>query len=126
MPAFYHIDKERRLVLSTASGVLSRDDLHNHMQRLLKDPDFDPNFSQLADFTHLTRLDFTADDVRQLAQTTVFSSDARRAFVVGDEVSEELAEMFVLLRKVAGEHGIRVFRTLEDGIDWILPRVSPR
>jgi hypothetical protein len=32
--------------------------------------------------------------------------------------------MFALLRHVAGERGIRVFRKLEDGIDWIIPNVK--
>jgi hypothetical protein len=124
MAAFYHIDKERKLVMSTASGPLTAADLASHMQRLLKDPDFDPHFSQLADFTHLTRLEVTEDDIRNFARTNVFHSDSRRAFVVADDASADLAEMFAKLREFAGEHGIRVFRKLEEGVDWILPRIK--
>ena len=36
MAAFYHIDKERKLVMSTVSGVLTSNDLTGHMQRLLR------------------------------------------------------------------------------------------
>jgi hypothetical protein len=67
MPAFYHIDKDRKLVMSTASGVLTRNDISTHMMNLLKDPDFNPAFSQLADFTHMTGREFTADDIRDFA-----------------------------------------------------------
>jgi hypothetical protein len=123
MPAFYHIDKTRKLVMSTASGVLTRNDLAGHMQRLLADPDFNPSFAQLADFSHLTALDFTADDVRDFARKDVFSPSSRRAFIVADDQSESLAQMFAILRDVAGERGIRVFRTLEEGIDWIIPHI---
>ena len=49
--AFYNIDKERRLVLSSGNGVLTKEDLLGHMDRLSKDPDFDPDFSQVLDFT---------------------------------------------------------------------------
>ena len=126
MAAFYHIDKDRKLVMSTVSGALTRDDLESHMRKLRSDPDFDPRFSQLADFTHMTKLEVTADDIRYFARTSVFDSDSRRAFIVGDDVSALLAEMFALLRKVAGERGRCVFRTLEEGIEWILPRVTVR
>ncbi len=51
MPLFYKIDKERRLVMSTGSGVFSVADAVSHMEKLSKDPDFDPGFSQIADFT---------------------------------------------------------------------------
>jgi hypothetical protein len=123
MPAFYHIDKDRKLVMSTASGVLTREDLTTHMQNLLKDPDFNSSFSQLADFSHITGRNLTADDIRDIARTNVFSPNSRRAFIVADDQSESLAEMFAILRDVAGERGIRVFRTLEEGIDWIIPHV---
>jgi hypothetical protein len=126
MAAFYHIDKDRKLVMSTASGVLTRDDLDSHMRRLQSDPDFEPRFSQLADFTHITKIEVTADDIRHFAQTSVFDRDSRRAFVVSDDVSALLAEMFALLRKVAGDRGVCVFRTLDEGIDWILPRTTIR
>lgn len=48
MPAFYKIDKERRLVLSTAWGVFSLADALSHQRKLPKGPDFDPSFSCLS------------------------------------------------------------------------------
>ena len=45
MPAFYKIDKQRRLVLSSAYGVFSRADSVAHREKLLKDPDVDPSYS---------------------------------------------------------------------------------
>jgi hypothetical protein len=126
MPAFYHIDKNRKIVMSTASGLLTRKDLGTHMQNLLKDPDFNPAFSQLADFSHITGQELTPDDIRDIARTNVFNPTSRRAFIVADDQSESLAEMFAILRDAAGERGIRVFRTLEEGIDWIIPHVPTR
>jgi len=122
MPLSYQIDKARKLVMATASGVLSRDDIHSHFQKLLTDSDFDPHFSELCDFTQLEKIDFTAEDVRGFARTKIFTCDSRRALIVGDDTSEVLAETFALLRQVAGERGIRVFRTREEGVEWIFPR----
>ena len=54
MPTFYKIDRQRRLVMTTYSGVLTAADALGHQAKLLKDPDFDPTFSQLFDVTHVT------------------------------------------------------------------------
>jgi hypothetical protein len=126
MPLFFHVDKARKLVMTTASGVLSRADVDTHFQKLLKDPDFDARFSELGDYTHLAKIDFTADDVRDFARLNIFAPSSRRAIVVGDDSTAVLAEMFALLRQVEGERDVRVFRTLEEGVDWILPRVPAR
>lgn len=120
MSAFYKIDKERRLVLSCGAGVLTKEDISGHMDRLSKDPDFDPDFSQLVDFTHITALEIEPEDVRRFAQRNIFSPRSRRAFVVKDDVQFGLARMFEIHRELNGETGIRVFRTLDEALDWIL------
>jgi hypothetical protein len=120
VPAFYKIDKERKLVLSSGNGVLTKEDILGHMDRLSKDPDFDPNFSQVSDFTQITVLEIEPEDVRQLAQRNVFSPSSRRAFVVKDDLQYGLARMFEIHRELNGETGIRVFRTFDEAMDWIL------
>jgi len=122
MPAFYKIDKERRLVLSTASGVVTLADAVSHMERLSKDPDFDPSFSQISDFTHVTRIEISSDEIRRLAQRTIFSAHSRRAFIAPDETIFGIGRMFEILRGLEGEKGIRIFRTLEQALDWVFPK----
>ncbi|MBZ5661598.1 MAG: hypothetical protein LAO08_14425 [Acidobacteriia bacterium] len=117
--AFYIIDKERKAVLSSGTGILTAEDLMGHQDRLLKDPDFDPTFSQLLDFTRITGLEVSSEDVRRLAQRNVFSPASRRAFVVQDDLQYGLARMFEIHRDIAGETGIRVFRTLDEAMNWI-------
>jgi hypothetical protein len=118
--AFYTIDKERRLVLSSGDGVLTKEDLWGHMERLSKDPDFNPGFCQVLDFTQITALEVEPEDVRQLAQRNIFSPRSRRAFVVKDDLQFGLARMFEIHRELKGETGIRVFRTFDEAMDWIL------
>jgi hypothetical protein len=120
MPTFYKIDKERRLVMSTYSGVLAIADALGHQKNLLDDPDFDPSFSQLFDVTHVTDVRLTAEDVRTLAQRTVFSPDSRRAILVSNDLQFGLSRMFGVIRETKGEKGIRVFRKLEDALEWVL------
>jgi hypothetical protein len=112
--------------MTTAIGVVNREDVDTHFEKLLKDPDFDPRFSELGDYTRLTKIEFTADDLRDFARLNVFAPDARRAIIVTDDSTAVLAEMFALLRQVEGERDVRVFRTLEEGVEWIVPRVPAR
>ena len=52
MPAFYKIDKAHKFVMTMASGVSSLADGLAHQGQMLKDPDFDPSYSQLVSFTN--------------------------------------------------------------------------
>jgi hypothetical protein len=119
VPAFYHIDKDRRLVLSSGTGILTAGEIMGHQDRLIIDPEFDPAFSQLLDFTHITELRVDSEDVRRLAERNVFSSTSRRAFVVQNDLQYGLARMFEIHRDIAGETGIRVFRNLDEALSWI-------
>jgi hypothetical protein len=118
--AFYTIDKERRLVLSSGTGVLTKEDLWGHMERLSKDPDFNPDFCQVSDFTQIDELEVGPEEVRELAQRNIFSPRSRRAFVVKNDLQYGLARMFEIYRELHGEEGIRVFRTFDEAMDWIL------
>ena len=122
MPAFYKIDKERKLVMSTGSGVLTLADALAHQEQLLKDPDFSPDFSQLLDFTHITGIELSTEDIQRLARTTIFSANSRRAFLVDSDLKFGLARMFAVFREILGEKGIQVFRNLDDALDWVLTK----
>jgi hypothetical protein len=112
MPSSYKIDKENRLVISTGTGVLTMADALAHQEQLLKDPDFDPSFSQLLDFTHVTDVELSSEEIHRLARTTVFSANSRLAFLANSDLKLGLARMFAIIRESFGEKGIRVFRNL--------------
>jgi hypothetical protein len=122
MPVFYKIDKERRLVLTSGSGTLTLADARAHQQELSKDPDFDCSFSQIADFTQFTKFDLSSDDIRQMAEMSLFSPQSRRAFIVPNDFAYGLGRMFQILRDLAGEKGIHVCRSLEEALDWVLSK----
>jgi hypothetical protein len=119
VPVSYKIDKNRRLVWSTAWGVFSYDDIVTHKDRLLSDPDFDPSYSQIADLTQVTRSKLTTNEVQVFAQFQAFSPGSRRALVAKDDGLFGLGRMYATLRDIRGESGIGVFRNVEDALDWI-------
>lgn len=119
VPADYKIDKERRFVLSTGTGRLTKEDVLGHMNRISADPDFDPTFSQLLDFTKVTEIEFGPQEVREFAERNIFGPRARRAVLVRTDLHFALARMFEIHRELRGEIGIGVFRTREEAMDWI-------
>lgn len=125
-PAFYKIDKARRIVLTTGAGVLTKKDIAEHQNRLVKDADFDPESAQLLDFLQVTKIELTPADVRELAERSVFSPRSRRAVLVKDDLAFGFARLFQTYRELKGEEGIRVFRELDDALAWLLEKNPPR
>jgi hypothetical protein len=119
MPAFYKIDKEHRLVISTGSGVFDLATALAHQDQLIRDPDFDPTYCQLFDLTQVTKVQISAEDIRKLAERSVFWRCSRRAILVAHDLEFGFARMFEMLRENAGEKGIKVFRKLDEALEWI-------
>jgi hypothetical protein len=122
VPVSFHIDKMRRLVVSTATGFLTAADILAHQRRLLGDADFDPSCSQIVDCTAVTGVDLSAEDVRAVGATTIFSAHSRRAVVVATDEQYGFASMFKMIREAEGEYGIRVFRDQADAFRWAMPQ----
>ncbi len=122
MPASYVIDKKNRLVIGTASGVLTLDEILQLREQLKSDPDFDPNFSQLGDFTDVVDVNLTAAAIRMLAESSPFSLTARRAFVGDNPAMYGLARMFQIVRGLRGDEQIRVFRNRDEAMAWLLEK----
>lgn len=126
MPAWYKIDLEYRIVLSTGSGRLTKADMLGHQNRLIKDPEFDREFCQLIDFTHVSHIEVDESDVRLLARRSVFSPKSRRAMLVKDKRARELVKLYQELRASMGERNIRSFDTLDEAIEWLALKSKPR
>ncbi len=125
MPTYFKINKERQLVISTFSGVFTLEDGFAHQEKLLKDPNFVPTFSQLIDCTQITQIAMGIDDIRRLAQRSIFSNDARRSILVHGDVAFGFARTFIAIRESLGETGIRVFHELDEALFWLLDHHTP-
>jgi len=122
VPYVYKVYKERRLVLTTAFGVFCLADLLAYREQILKDPDFDPTYSQIADFTQVRQVGISGREVEQYAQFDLFSARSRRALVAPTDVEYGLCRVFETVREDRGEMGVRVFRTLDEALDWVIPK----
>jgi len=120
VPVSLKIDKDRKLVQTTGSGFLTKAEVLAHQDQILKHPDFDPSFAQLADFARLTNTDINMGDLQTFAHRDVFSIHSRRAIIVKSDLAFGFAKIFELYRQLAGARGIRVFRTHHEALNWIL------
>jgi hypothetical protein len=120
MPIFFKIYKERRLVMSTVSGVVTIADALAHRENLRKHPEFDPSFSQLVDLSNVMKIEFSREDVERFAEDTIFSLKSRRAALAIGDHAYGLARMFEMLREFKGEEELRVFRNRDEALDWVL------
>lgn len=106
-------------MLSTLSGESTYAEALAHQRNLSADPDFDPAFSHIADFTYATLAKISSEEIIKFAQRSIFSPHARRAAILPNPADYELGRMYETLRGMEGQTGIRAFRTLEEALDWI-------
>ncbi len=107
-------------MLTTGSGFVTKEEVISLQDQMSNDPEFDRNFSQVADFAHLTNTDIRMSDVQMFAQRDVFSIHSRRAIIVEGDIAFGFAKIFELCRQLTGASGIRVFRNPDEALEWIL------
>jgi hypothetical protein len=118
MPFRYEIDRARRVVLSTAMGTVTDEELQTHMRGLAADPNFDPTYRQLVDLRDVSKVDVTSGGLRALGRSNPWKAPTRRAVVCERDVVFGLARMYELL---TGDdpHEVRVFREISEALDWL-------
>ena len=117
MPADNRIDRSKRIVYSRAWGVLTDEDLKSNRAALFADPGFEPNLSQLYDFTNVTEVRITSEALLSLAMTSRFSPTSRRAVVVSSDEAFGMARMYSILS--GREELIQVFRDRASAMQWL-------
>lgn len=122
MPISYRIDVERNLVLTTASGTLTDDDIVQHKARLVRDPDFNSAMKELSDIRGIDQLDVTPGGVAAMVQQDIRDSAAvashKLALVVSKEVAYGMARMYQTLTK-SNIEAVGVFRDIDEARAWL-------
>jgi hypothetical protein len=120
MPFNSVIDSRRHLVVTTATGDLTGDEVLACSLQLKQRADFDPAFNQLLDFTQATRFDATSGQLRSIAAQPLFSHTSRRAIVATNPTIFGLARMFESYRSISkvGER-VMVFREMREALAWL-------
>jgi hypothetical protein len=120
MPVSYEIDKQQRLVVCTATGVCTADDVLRFREQLLSDSRFDPDFSELVDATGVSRAEISPEQVRFVAEGSPFSANSRRALVAANDLGFALLRVYEIVRGLRGDRQVQVFRSRAEALQWLV------
>ena len=81
MPVRYVIEKQRRLVITTATDRITFAEVNAYQDKLKGDRNFQPEFNQVVDATAVTAVDMSADEARAIVSREVFSATSRHACI---------------------------------------------
>ena len=111
------VDPARRLVTVKFGKKVTFDDIERYAKRLLLNPSFHSDYSEIVDLTGVEELDLQADEFLKLAdKVDPFSPVAKRAFVVRTLVQSHAARMHKVLRT---QRNIEIFRSVEEAERWV-------
>jgi hypothetical protein len=125
MPTHVYIDAQRGIVFTKAVGALHRSDVLQHMEYLLKHPQFLPTFNQLLDFREVANVAVSGDEIRELARRRVFSPHSFRGFVVSTEEQFGVLRMFCIHREMEGDTRLGIFREMSAALSWLSLSAEP-
>lgn len=123
MPVSATIDRDARLVFTTATGVLTRDDFIAHIANTWSDGSI-VSFHEIVDARTADASGLSADDLAAIVNSGVeFDPDSspRLALCVSSELAYGLGRMFSTMREthVKNARQVQVFRDIDDALAWI-------
>ncbi len=120
MPCGYDIDLKNKLVRCRAWGVFTHGEAVATRLQFAADPIFRADFFQIYDFSDVTSLHMTADQIRDLGRSGPFNPRARRAAVAPQTAMYGALRMFAIQHEASGgQTDIHVFRTTTEAETWL-------
>ena len=122
MPIKYSIDEDLGVVFTTASEVLTEDELLEHKRKLVADPNFKPGFVELSDVRFISDLVISPSGLDMFVAQDV--SDAERlkgfklAIVVSGALEFGMGSMYEMMSR-ENNANVRIFRDLGQAKEWL-------
>ncbi|MBN1867962.1 hypothetical protein JW916_11795 [Candidatus Sumerlaeota bacterium] len=125
MPIDYRIDHDRRLVIASARGVMTREDAFEYQREAWSRPDV-VGYDELLDMSTVSGTELKSpEEMRDLAvlaaSTDVPGRRTRLAIVVGKPLHYGLSRMYQAYRETApsGMKEVGVFHSREEALQWL-------
>lgn len=122
MPIDYSIDEDLGVVFTTASDVLTEDELLEHKRKMVADPRFQPGFVELSDVRLISDLAISASALEKFVAQD--DSDAERlekyklAIVVSGALEFGMGTMYEMM-SVENNRNVRIFRDVGLAREWL-------
>lgn len=117
----YHVDVARRIVTTRVSGRISFSDFANHLQRILRDPKFHPDFNGLIVAATAAAVPSPTSIALIRPLVRVWSSrraGVRWAFVLPDNDTRQFAESVLLDLRLTSVT-TRCFTSESSALAWL-------
>lgn len=128
MPADFELDMLERTVRSRGWGVVTDDDLFNHLEQiraLFDQGILDSTWAQVADFSAAERFDqVSPEGIRRMAACNPWPNASLRAIVLPSDLGFGLGRMYEMLCGAGGEN-VCVVRSEADALAWMSHRRGP-
>ena len=122
MPMTYSIDSTRLAISTTASGVLTDQDILAHKNKLLSDPDLKPGMVELMNLQGITKAEVTPDGIKRLAVLDDSDKEAlgdfKLAIVVSQDLMFGMARIFEALT-TEGPPSVFVSKDVDSAKSWL-------
>ncbi|MGC2698105.1 MAG: hypothetical protein WA738_20140 [Candidatus Angelobacter sp.] len=111
MPVVLKIDPQRRVVYSAFYGSITDEELSGHRSAIAGDPDFNPKFNDIVDFSDVTEADISEATIASMAgNASLFSDSVLHIVVAPTNPMLSLASKFKYLAR-ASRPNFHVVRT---------------
>ena len=117
MPIEYKIDIKQGSIFTRYFGETSDAVIVQNSSNLRSDPDFQPDFDHLIDFSKFVGA-MSAETVRQLAEKRPSGPGSRRAMGVSRDVAYGMGRMYGSLTSEEGME-FSVFYQVEQAMEWL-------
>jgi hypothetical protein len=127
MPIKYSIDKRLGVVFTTASGVLTENELLEHKRKLMSDPEFESGFSELSDVRFISDLVISPASIETFVEEDTANAERLKGYKLAIVVSGALEfGMGTMYQVMSGENStnVRIFRDLDQAKEWL--QIEPK
>ena len=98
MPASVKVDVKSGIVYSSFEGALNDNDILTHRDVLKSHPNFNPQFSEIVDFTGVTHLKVTVGLINSMAKSdSLYSPESRHAVIAPHDMTYGVARLYQML-----------------------------
>jgi hypothetical protein len=120
MPVRVIIDKERRLSITSAQGIVTDAEFLEAREKLLVNPDFDPDYDRIWDFYRITELQVSEEIAATLtAESPTPEKPICRAVVTSEQSGPMKAILDFIGRTRRAHRRIAAFPDLASAEKWI-------
>ena len=120
MPVVLKIDPQRRIVYSTFHGRINDAELAGHRSAIASDPDFNPAFNEVVDFTAVTDVNLSESTLAAMAETpSLFRESVIHIVVAPADVLFQIASKYKGFARLSRPN-LFVVRTRDEAYQLLL------